>query len=360
LPERVARHWKAPTSGGSTGRPKLIVAEVPGEFDPEEEGPLVQVARMARDRVHLVPGPLYHNAPFSSSMRALFRGNHLVVLPRFDALRTLECIERYRIDYVLLVPTMMQRIWRLEPEVRNRFDLSSLRVMVHMAAPCPAWLKEEWIKWLGPERIHELYGGTEAQAATWITGSEWLEHRGSVGKCFVGRIRVLDEDGHDVPPGQIGEIYMMPDDGPGTTYHYVGAEPKKLDGWESLGDMGRVDAEGYVYLADRQTDMILRGGSNVYPAEVEAAIDAHPQVRSSAVIGLPDEDLGQRVHAIVDTPQGVTEEELRAHLAERLVRYKIPESYEFVSGPLRADDGKVRRSALRDERTQAMGSEASK
>jgi bile acid-coenzyme A ligase len=255
---------------------------------------------------------------------------------------------------------MMQRIWRLAPEVRNRFDLSSLRVMVHMAAPCPPWLNEAWIEWLGPERIHELYGGTEAQAATWITGSEWLERRGSVGKCFVGRIRVLDETGHDVAPGQIGEIYMMPDDGPGTTYHYVGAEPKSLDGWESLGDMGRMDEEGYVYLADRQTDMILRGGSNVYPAEVEGAIDAHPQVRSSAVIGLPDEDLGQRVHAIVDTPQGVTEDELRAHLAERLVRYKIPESFEFASEPLRDDDGKVRRSALRDERTQDTGAEASR
>jgi bile acid-coenzyme A ligase len=170
-----------------------------------------------------------------------------------------------------------------------------------------------------------------------------------------GRIRVLDENGRDLEPGQIGEIYMMPDDGPGTTYHYVGAEPKSRDGWESLGDIGRMDEEGYVYLADRQTDMILRGGANVYPAEVEAAIDAHPRVRSSAVIGLPDEDLGNRVHAIVDAPKGMTEEELLTHLAERLVRYKIPESFEFVSDPLRADDGKVRRSALRDERIQTTG-----
>jgi bile acid-coenzyme A ligase len=359
LPERVARHWKAPTSGGSTGRPKLIVAEQPGEFDPEDEEGRVQLTRMARDRAHLVPGPLYHNGPFSMSMAALFLGNHIVVLPRFDALRTLECIERYQIDWVFLVPTMMQRIWRLESKVRDRFDLSSLRVMLHNAAPCPAWLKEAWIDWLGPDRIHELYGGTEGMALTWITGPEWLQHRGSVGKCVAGKIRVLDENGRDLEPGQIGEIYMMPDEGPGTTYHYVGAAPKSLDGWESLGDMGRVDEEGYVYLADRQTDMILRGGSNVYPAEVEAAIDAHPRVRSSAVIGLPHEDLGQRVHAIVDAPEAVTEKELLAHLAERLVRYKIPESFEFVSEPLRADDGKVRRSALRDERIQAMGPEAS-
>jgi bile acid-coenzyme A ligase len=190
LPERVARHWKAPTSGGSTGRPKLIVAEQPGEFDPEDEEGRVQLTRMARDRAHLVPGPLYHNGPFSMSMAALFLGNHIVVLPRFDALRTLECIERYQIDYVFLVPTMMQRIWRLESKVRDRFDLSSLRVMLHNAAPCPAWLKEAWIDWLGPDRIHELYGGTEGMALTWITGPEWLQHRGSVGKCVAGKIRV--------------------------------------------------------------------------------------------------------------------------------------------------------------------------
>ena len=143
---------------------------------------------------------------------------------------------------------------------------------------------------------------------------------------------------------------MRPEAGPGTTYHYIGAEPTRVDGWESLGDLGWMDAEGYLYLADRRTDLILRGGANVYPAEVEAALDAHPRVRSSAVIGLPDEDLGQRVHAIVDAPEGVTDAELLAHLADRLVRYKIPQSFEYVAAPLRDDDGKVRRSALRDQR----------
>ena len=150
-------------------------------------------------------------------------------------------------------------------------------------------------------------------------------------------------------PPWVGEIYMMPDSGPGTTYRYIGAEPKILHGWESLGDMGWMDAEGYLYLTDRTTDMILRGGANIYPAEVEAAIDSHPKVRSSAVIGVPDEDLGQRVHAIVDAPEGVTDEELLLHLADRLVQYKIPQSFEFVSEPLRDDAGKVRRSALRDQ-----------
>jgi bile acid-coenzyme A ligase len=352
LPDRAARHWRAPTSGGSTGRPKIIVSELRGEFDTEET-PL----HVLPGRAHLVPGPLYHTAPFLLSMLALFRGNHVVVLPRFDALRTLECIERYRIDYVMLVPTMMHRIWRLGAEVRARHDLSSLRVMVHMAAPCPRWLKEAWIEWLGPERVHELYGGTEALSATWITGTEWLARPGSVGKQLPGgRMKIVDENGNDAPPGTVGEIYMMPDAGPGTTYHYIGAEPKSLDGWESLGDMGWMDAEGYLYLTDRRTDMILRGGANVYPAEVEAAIDSHPKVRSSAVIGLPDADLGQRVHAIVDAPAGVSVEELLAHLGQRLVRYKIPHSFEFVSEPLRDDAGKVRRSALRQRSIAAADS----
>jgi bile acid-coenzyme A ligase len=233
LPERTARYWKAPISGGSTGRPKLIVAADPGELDPEQG-----LFQMLPNRAQLVPEPLYHNAPFTTSMLGLFTGNHIVVLPRFDALRTLECIERYRIDFLVLVPTMMHRIWRLGDEVRKRFDLSSLRIMVHMAAPCPGWLKEAWIDWLGPDRVHELYAGTELQSVTWITGAEWLEHRGSVGKSLSGgRMKIVDEHGHEAPRGSIGEIYMRPDAGPGTTYHYIGAEPKSLDGWESLGDI---------------------------------------------------------------------------------------------------------------------------
>ncbi len=349
-PDRVAPHYKAMTSGGSTGRPKLIVSANPGEMDLE----IASTMEFENDRAYLVPGPLYHNAPFAFSMQALFRGNHVVVMTRFDAEETLRLIERHEVDYTVLVPTMMHRIWRLEREVRDRYDLSSLRVMLHMAAPCPAWLKEAWIEWLGPERIFELYGGTEAQGATWITGTEWLEHRGSVGRPMeTTTMKVLGEDGRELPPGEVGEIYMMPETGPGTTYHYIGAEAKKRDGWESLGDIGWMDEDGYLYLSDRQTDMILQGGANIYPAEVEAAIDAHPAVRSSAVIGLPDDDLGSRVHGIVDAVEPVSEQDLLDHLAERLVRYKIPRSLEFVNEPLRDDAGKVRRSALRAERVAA-------
>ena len=352
LPDRVARYWKAPTSGGSTGRPKIIVAESPGSFDFEERLPL----RQERDRAQLVPGPLYHNAPFSFSTQGLMLGNHVIVMTRFDAEETLSLIEQHQVDWTMMVPTMMLRIWKLRAEVRNRYDLSSLRIMLHLAAPCPPWLKEEWINWLGGDRIHELFGGTEGTGATWITGDEWLEHRGSVGKLLGGaQVKVVDPDGNDLPPGEVGEIYLLPAGGQGSTYHYIGAESKAIEGgWESLGDMGYVDEEGYIYLSDRKTDMILAGGANIYPAEVEAAIDAYPGVRSSAVIGLPDEDLGQQVHAIIDRPEGeVDTDELITFLSERLVRYKVPRSFEWVNEPLRDDAGKTRRSALLKERTSS-------
>ncbi len=349
LPDRVATYWKAPTSGGSTGRPKIIVSHTPGEFDMDAP----HFLRVERDRTMLVPGPLYHNGPFIYTNVGLLLGNHVVVMSRFDAEQSLQLLERWRVDWVNFVPTMMHRIWRLPAEARARYDLSALRIMLHLAAPCPPWLKEEWIGWLGPGRVHELYGGTEGQGVTWITGEEWLTHRGSVGKPLPGfRMKILDPEGRPLPPGEVGELYMLPDTGPGSTYHYLGATPKNRDGWESLGDMGWMDGEGYVYLTDRHTDMILSGGANVYPAEVEAALDSHPLVRSSCVIGLPDEDMGQRIHAIVDATGAVTEERLREHVAARLASYKVPRTFEWVSEPLRDDAGKVRRTALREERLQ--------
>jgi len=348
LPDRIAKSWKAPTSGGSTGRPKLIVAAQPGVTDPER-------ARM--QLVQLVPGPLYHNAPFAFSMQGLFAGGELVVMSRFDAEEALQLIARHRVQYAVLVPTMMHRIWRLGESVRGRYDMSSLQRILHLGAPCPVWLKQAFIDWLGPERIHELYAGTEAQGVTIITGTEWLEHKGSVGKAQVGsQVKILDEHGNELPPRQIGEVFMRPKDGPGSTYKYIGAEAKSRDGWETLGDLGYLDEDGYLYLADRQTDMILCGGANIYPAEVESAIDTHPVVRSSAVIGLPDDDLGNSVHAIVDIADAELDAEaLRAHLGEQLARYKVPRSFEFVRTPLRDDAGKVRRSALRKERIERRG-----
>ena len=348
LPDAITRYWKAPTSGGSTGRPKIILAATPGAFDPEKVG-----YSIPSRSVVVMPGVLYHNAPFSLSTLALVAGNHVINFPRFVPEDVLDAVTEHRPEYLYLVPTMMNRIWKLPEEVRAGTDTSSLRIVVHMAAPCPPWLKEEWISWVGPDVLCELYGGTEVQSVTWITGREWLEHRGSVGKPISGQMKVVGDDGQDLPPGEIGEIYMLPAGGRGSTYRYLGAEAKQLadSEWESIGDLGYMDEDGYVYLADRRKDLILRGGANVYPAEVEAALDAHPAVRSCAVVGVPDDDLGQRIHAIVDAPDGVTEADLRAHMKEHLVSYKCPDSYEFVDEPVRDDAGKVRRSLLAAERS---------
>ena len=347
LPDAVSPAWKAPTSGGSTGRPKLIVSGERSLLDPAGPPPL----RYSVDGCLVMPGPLYHNGPIVWSCQALLWGNHVVALPRFDAEATLAAVEAHRADVIYLVPTMMKRIWRLPAEVRDRYDLSSLRTVWHLAEPCPMWLKEAWIAWLGAERIVELYAGTEAQVATVITGAEWLEHRGSVGRPVGGEVMICDPLGNEVPARTEGEVWLRNGQGR-STYRYVGAEARRLDGgWESLGDHGYVDEDGYLYLGDRIQDMILVGGANVYPAEVEAALQEHPDVRSCAVIGLPDEDTGNRIHAIVEAdPAAVSADDLLAFLGERLARYKLPRTVEHVDEVLRDDAGKVRRSELRRRR----------
>jgi bile acid-coenzyme A ligase len=347
LPDAVSPAWKAPTSGGSTGRPKIIVSGDAAELDPEPPSPLL----FQPDGSFVLPGPLYHNGPIVWSCSALLYGNHVAVLPRFDAEGTLAAIDEHHADIIYLVPTMMKRILRLPDAVRARYDLSSLRWVWHLAEPCPVWLKQAWIDWLGPDRIIELYAGTEGQTATVITGGEWLEHRGSVGRPIRGEMIILDPDGNPLPPGEQGEVWLR-SDRETPTYRYIGAEARTREGgWESLGDMGWVDEDGYLYLGDRMQDMVLSGGANIYPAEVEAALQEHPAVQSVAVIGLPDEDLGQRLHAIVEADaSAVSDDDLRSFLADRLVRYKVPRTFEFVSEPLRDDAGKVRRVQLRDER----------
>lgn len=348
LPDTISPSWKAPTSGGSTGRPKLIVSGSPGVT---QAGGAVLWGIEPEDVV-LMPGPLYHNGPIVTAFPALMIGAQLVIMPKFDAEETLRLIEKHRATWIYTVPTMMSRIWKLPEEVRTKYDLSSLKTLWHLAAPCPAWLKEEWINWLGPDVIWELYGGTEGVASTIISGREWLAHRGSVGTIAMGgQIEAFSPDGKMLPRGETGEVFMKLKPGQPATYRYVGAESRVLDGgWESIGDIGWLDEDGYLYLADRRTDMILVGGANVYPAEVEAAIDSHPLVQSSCVIGIPDDDLGNRIHAIVQPREGLTTAALEAHLADQLVRYKRPRSIEFVNEPLRDDAGKVRRSQLRAER----------
>jgi len=349
LPDAVSPAWKAPTSGGSTGRPKLIVSGDAAEIDTDIEAMFM----LAPDGCLIMPGPLYHNGPAVWACQALLCGSTVVLLERFDAEATLAAIERHSGDVVYLVPTMMKRISRLSDEVRNSYDVSSVRVVWHLAEPCPQWLKQEWIDWLGAERIVELYAGTESQAVTIITGTEWLEHRGSVGRVTTGEMMVCDPGGNELPPGEKGEVWMRSSHRETPTYSYLGAQARTLDGgWESLGDIGWFDADGYLYLGDRMADMILTGGSNVYPAEVEAAIQEHPAVKSVVVIGLPDDDRGASVHAIVEAdPAVIPTDELLRFAGERLAKYKLPRTVEYVDEPLRDDAGKVRRSSLRATRT---------
>ncbi|WP_181779612.1 AMP-binding protein [Pseudonocardia pini] len=347
LPDVVGPSWKAPTSGGSTGRPKLIVAgQVASVEAVLARAPLL---RIDRDGVFLSSAPLYHNAPYMFSLMALLHGHHVVLMGRFDAARVLDLVAEHRATWLYVVPTMMGRMLRLPAEVRAAADLRSLRTVLHVGAPCPPHVKRGFLDWVGPETVIELYSGTEAQANCMIDGVDWLAHPGSVGRVQRGRMSVRGEDFRELTPGEVGEIWMRPD-GEGRTYSYVGASARERDGWESLGDMGSFDDEGYLYLADRQTDMILVGGANVYPAEIEAALAEHPAVVDSAVVGLPDEDYGNVVHAIVHLTGRSSPDELREFLRGRLAPYKVPRSIELTGEQLRDDAGKIRRSALREAR----------
>jgi bile acid-coenzyme A ligase len=347
LPDVTSPSWKALMSGGSTGRPKVIVAAVPAMN--EVLTGLAKFVQMRPGNVALITAPMHHNGPFLNTFAALSVGGHAVLPGRFDAETTLKLIERHQVGWVYLVPTMMSRIFKLPEALRLGTDVSSLHTVMHMAAPCPPYLKQAWIDWLGGDVIWELYAGTEGQAATLISGTEWLAHPGSVGRVVSGEMQVTDEAGNALPPGEIGEIWLRSTIGP--TYRYLGATARSRGGgWESLGDLGWMDADGYLYLADRMTDMVLVGGSNVYPAEIEAALDEHPSVLSSCVIGLPDDDLGNRLHAIVQLSADISDADLAAWCAERLTKYKIPRSFERVEESLRDNAGKVRRAQLRHER----------
>jgi bile acid-coenzyme A ligase len=351
LPDRVSRYRMAICSGGSTGRPKVVVDHIRAECDPEaryhDQPPGTSI---------LVPGPLYHSAPLINCLSVLLGGGKVVAMTRFDPAESLRLIEAHRLALAIFVPTMMVRIWKLPREEREAFDLSSLVRVVSSSAFLPEWLRREWIEWIGPDRVWEAYGGSERIVGTLISGREWLERPGSVGRVSEGRkIKIVGPEGETLPAGEIGDVYGMPPGGPGSTYHYLGAEPRRLaDGWETLGDMGYLDEEGFLYLVDRRTDLVITGGANVYPAEVEGAIESHPAVIACAVIGLPDDDLGAVVHAIVQVSKPVSEDELRRHVEARLVRYKVPRSFEFVWDTLKDDAGKVRRAALRAERIAAL------
>lgn len=342
--ESVSPVWKSMSSGGSTGRPKLIEAGGDSRL-PAAAG---YALGAQEGDVQLMSVPLTHNTGFTTFAIGLIQGHHLVVMPRFEPREFLDLVTKHGVTFLATVPTIMQRLLPVYRAAPDAYDLSSIRRFWHLASPCPPAVKEAWIDLLGPEVIWELYGGTELQALTFINGAQWLEHRGSVGIVVAGEMKVLDDDGNECPPGVVGEIYMRPSPGSAPTYRYIGATAKSRDGWDSLGDLGYFDEDRFLYLNDRRVDMFTVGGRNVYPAEIESALSAHPKVLSCLVVGVPDADLGQVPHAIVQA-DGLDEAAVTSFLAERISSYKVPHTVEFSDTPLRDDAGKARRSAVRDE-----------
>lgn len=345
-------------SSGTTGRPKgvrVTLPDEPSETPPRRFAMLVTQYGFAQDTVLLTPGPLYHAGPGRYMVTVLRSGGTTVAFRKFDPENTLRAIERYRATHGLFVPTMFIRMLKLDAEVRAKYELSSLRCAIHLGAPCPAPVKEQMIEWLGPI-VEELYGGTEAVGHTFINSAEWLAHRGSVGRPAPGcRIRILDEQGREVPVGMPGVITM--NNGHRFEYH---KDPDKTrsaidaEGWSSLGDIGYVDAEGYLYLTDRQSHMIISGGVNIYPQEAENLLIAHPAVADVAVIGVPHAEFGEEVKAVVQpkiypvrNPE-VLAAELISHCRWKLSPIKCPRSVDFVEELPRSEAGKLLKRLVKE------------
>jgi bile acid-coenzyme A ligase len=352
LPDVVPEPGKAIASGGSTGAPKLIVDPRPWSFDIDSPlGDIGDAVRFGQSHVQLVAGPLHHNMAFMWAMLGLFAGQHLVVMERFDAGLALELIARHRVEFVAVVPTMLQRMAQ-HPDFGHR-DLSSLVTLLHSAAPCPPWAKRAWLNRVDPAVVVEGYGATEGVGQTIVAGDEWLRRPGTVGRPVACEVVVLDDEGRRVPPGIVGNVFLRPqaDD----TFHYIGADPppRTPEGFVTVGDFGSVDEDGYLFLVSRRTDVITTGGVKVYPAEVEAVLSEHDAVADVVVVGLPDADLGQRVHAIVQLRAGKTHgtEEILAYCRSRLSATKAPRAIELVRRLPRDEAGKVRRSALVADRS---------
>lgn len=353
LPNVYPHPGKAIASGGSTGRSKIIVDRT---WDPTTAMSGRNLG-MEHGQVQLVAAPLYHNSPVLISHGGLMKEHTLVVMERFNAEQCADLIERHRISYFYFPPILMRRL-ALLPGIRER-DLSSIEAMHSSAAPCPPWLKRAWIELIGAEKVHEVYGSTEGIGATIVRGDEWLEHPGTIGRPVGCELKILDEEGCDLPPGEVGEIFTRTANPRGRTFEYIGAPPIKAtpDGFASVGDLGWVDADGYLYLADRRVDMIVSGGANIYPAEVEAALSDHAGLADVVVIGVPDEEWGRRVHAIiqpVDLDNPPDSSELDARVRARLASYKAPKTYEFVAELPRNEAGKIRRSQLVSEREATL------
>ena len=302
--------------------------------------------------VVLMNGPMYHSATYSYAMLALRHRCGIVLQPRFDPEGLLELIERHRVTHMHMVPTMFVRLLRLSDETKRRYDLSSLRFVVHGAAPCPPEMKQAMIGWWGPI-IHEYYGSTETGIAVWHSAQEALRKPGTVGRAIDGGIvRIFDPEGRALLPGEVGEVYVRQTALPDFTYHRNAAARSEIgrDGLATVGDVGYLDEEGYLFLCDRKRDMVISGGVNVYPAEIEAILIAMPGVRDCAVFGIPDEEYGEQLCAYIEPEAGsaLDATAVQTFVRARLANFKVPKVVRFVEALPREDSGKIFKRRLRD------------
>lgn len=340
-------------SSGTTGRPKGIKRELPHLPPSQTPGMMAALVGfwMQPDSVYLSPAPLYHTAPSVWSMQTQAAGITTVVLERFDAEGCLEAIQKHKVTHGQFVPVMFTRLLKLPESVRDSYDVSSLQRIMHAAAPCPVEIKKQMIDWWGPI-VDEYYASSEAIGATLITADEWLAHPGSVGRAMTGIVHILDEDGNELPPGQAGEIFFEG----GQDFEYLNdaektASSRDSHGWKTVGDIGYLDEDGYLYLTDRRHHMIISGGVNIYPQEAENMLVVHPKVMDAAVFGIPDDEMGQSVKGVVQTvdPADATPEfaeELLAWLRDKLTHYKCPRSISFEAELPRTDTGKLFKQGL--------------
>jgi bile acid-coenzyme A ligase len=355
LKEVVPPHGWGVCSSGSTGSPKVIVMNIPGLYSSEvAPNPVVEsYVTLAQPQRVLVPAPLYHTNGFTA-LRHLLAGQTIVLLERFNAPRILDLIERHRISGFVGATLMLQRLAQV-PDIDER-DLSSLDWVQQGASPLPVWLGRRWCELVGPERFYLSYGASEGHGLIICRGDQWLAHPGCLGLPAMGaEVKVLDGEGQELPPGEIGGIYMRTPTGPVASYKGDDASPmtRTDDGFVTVGDLGWTDNDGYVYLADRRVDMIVTGGANVFPAEVESALSEYPQIRDVVVIGLRDPEWGRRVHAIIqpaDVANPPDVAEVISFVKARLAPYKAPKTVEFVDSLPRNDAMKLNRGALVLER----------
>jgi len=344
-------------SSGTTGRPKGIKRDfeasridVPNAF---LKVLCADMCGMSADSIYLSPAPLYHAAPLRFNMMATILGGTSVIMEHFDAEEFLKLVEKYKVTQSQLVPTMFVRMLKLPEEVRTRYDVSTLKGAIHAAAPCPVDVKAKMIEWWGPILI-EYYAGSEGNGVTVSTSQQWLSHRGTVGRAVVGKVKILDENDEERPVDEIGTVYFA--DAPAFSYHNDPDKTRRAynaKGWSTLGDVGYLDAEGYLYLTDRKTFMIISGGVNIYPQECENLLITHPKIADAAVFGVPNPDLGEEVKAVVQPMPGITPcaelaDELIAFCSQLLSRQNVPRSIDFEEQLPRLPTGKLYKRLLRD------------